>query len=189
MLLSYNELLKLVEHGVIDAPIENINSSSIDLTFGDELMLEDNTVNVDLDGAIMPPSIIDLDAKQSPSMKPYKMSENGYVVSPGEFFLATTKETFNLPNDIVAEFVLKSSQARSGLFHALAGYCDPGWNGSKLTMEFQNVCRNHSLLIKPGAKCGQVKFYRVAEVPEDKSYAVVGQYNNQQSVQASKGIR
>lgn len=188
-LLSYTELLELVQSGVINAPVDNINSSSIDLTFGDELMLEDNTINIGLDGSILPPCVVDLDAKKSPRMKPYKMHEAGYVVSPGEFFLATTQETFNLPNDIVAEFVLKSSQARSGLFHALAGYCDPGWNGSKLTMEFQNVCRNHSLLIKPGAKCGQVKFYRVTEVPADKSYAVVGQYNGQQSVQVSKGVR
>lgn len=177
-LLSYNELVKLVEQGVIDAPIENINSSSIDLTLGDEIKTEHQF-----------PVIIDLANKKSATMIDYTMDEAGYVVSPGEFFLATTRETFNLPNDIVAEFVLKSTQARNGMLHALAGYCDPGWHNSKLTMEFYNGLRFQSLLIRPGMKCGQVKFYRVEEVPEHASYAVVGQYNNQTSVTASKGIR
>ena len=180
-LLSYTELCELVEQGVIDAPIEHINSSSIDVTFGDSIMLE----KISAIGL----KVIDLSKKESPDMYEIRMDHAGFIIDPGRFFLATTKETFNLPNDIVAEFVLKSSQARSGLFHALAGYCDPGWHGSKLTMEFQNVCRFHTLLIKPGMKCGQVKFYRVRPVPDHASYAAVGQYNNQTSVTASKGIR
>jgi dCTP deaminase len=178
-LLSYNELVSLVESGVIDAPIENINSSSIEVTFGHEIMIEDNFI----------PCCVDLSKKKIPNMKTIQMQDEGFIIEPGQWFLATTQETFNLPNDIVAEFVLKSSQARSGLNHLLAGYCDPGWNNSKLTLEFHNVNRWHSLLIKPGIKAGQVKFYRVKEVPENKSYAVVGQYNNQTSVTASKGIR
>ena len=177
-LLSYLELVDLVEKGVIDAPMENINSSSIDVTLGDTLLIEAKL-----------PILIDLPEKKSAVFHELVMTEEGYIVSPGEFFLATTRETFNLPNDIVAEFVLKSSQARNGMLHALAGYCDPGWHNSKLTMEFYNGLRYQSLRIKPGMKCGQVKFYRVSEVPQDKSYATVGQYNNQQSVQASKGIR
>lgn len=177
-LLSYNELVKLVEEGVIDAPIENINSSSIDVTLGDTLLVE-----------VPVPNLIDLPEKKSAVMHELVMDENGYIVSPGEFYLATTRETFNLPNNIVAEYVLKSSQARNGMLHALAGYCDPGWHDSKLTMEFYNGLRYQSHLIKPGMKCGQVKFYRVEEVPADKSYSVTGQYNGQQSVTASKGIR
>jgi len=39
-LLSYNELVKLVEDGVINEPIENINSSSIDLTLDRYVMYE-----------------------------------------------------------------------------------------------------------------------------------------------------
>ncbi len=181
-LISYIELCELIEQGVIDAPLEHVNSSSIDLTFGNSIMLEKIT-------GVSGSKIVDLSKKESPDMYEIDMGEVGFVIDPGRFFLATTQETFNLPNNLVAEFVLKSSQARSGLFHALAGYCDPGWHGSKLTMEFQNVNRYHSLLIKPGMKCGQVKFYRVTPVPEHASYAVTGQYNHQKSVQASKGIR
>lgn len=178
-LLSYNELVTLVTAGVINAPFENINSSSIELTLGHEIMIEDESCF----------GCIDLSQKEFPAMKTITMQEHGFIIQPEQWFLATTQETFNLPNDIVAEFVLKSSQARSGLNHLLAGYCDPGWSNSKLTLEFQNVNRAHSLLIKPGIKAGQVKFYRVDPVPEHKSYSVTGQYNNQSSVTASKGIR
>ncbi len=40
-----------------------------------------------------------------------------------KLILLASKETFNLPHDICAQFALKSSLARKGLFHALAGWC------------------------------------------------------------------
>ena len=40
-------------------------------------------------------------------------------------------DSFNLPNDISCQFVLKSSRAQSGLNHLLAGWCDPGWHGKQ----------------------------------------------------------
>jgi len=38
-------------------------------------------------------------------------------------------------------------------------------------------------------KIGQIKFYRVEEVPDEANYANTGQYNGQSKVQQSKGIR
>jgi len=63
-----------------------------------------------------------------------RTEEDPYYLAPSEFVLAETIETFNLPDDISAQFVLKSSRAREGLNHLLAGWCDPGWHGSKLTL-------------------------------------------------------
>lgn len=181
MLLSYNKLIKLVSSNIIDSPIENINGASIDITLGDEIMVENNSQGIT--------STVDLKSKGSLLMISVNLTEQGYRLSPGEFILASTKETFNLPNDITCEYKLKSSLARSGLQHMLAGWCDPGWNNSKLTLELKNVSRYHHLLIKPGMKIGQMVFFACEAVPEEHSYANKGQYNNQDRVTENKGLR
>jgi dCTP deaminase len=132
----------------------------------------------------------DLGNKKNISLELVELKEGEMLVlKPGQVCLAETQEAFNLPNNIVAEFVLKSSQARNFLGHELAGYADPGFHNSVLTMEFKNDSQHGFLIMEPGKKVGQCKFYEVDEVPEDKSYAVVGQYNNCSSVSESLGIR
>lgn len=188
-LLSYTELCELIERGVIEAPMCNVNPASIEVTLGDYIMVEKKPawyqqfVNL-----IFGDNAIRLYQKESINLE-RKYIGNGYVLKPGEFILASTVETFNLPNDIVAEYICKSSMCRNGLNHLLAGYADPGFHNSKLTLELKNESRYHDLMIMPTQKIGQLKMYRVNDVPEDKSYAVTGQYNNQDCVQESKGIR
>lgn len=176
-LLSYNELLRLIAEGLIDAPIDNVNAASIDLTLGNEIMVCTSSVDV-----------VDLANKENISLKSYRMTDDGYVIAPNEFILATTREWFDLSlrNDISAEYKLKSSMARNGLAHLLAGFADSGWSGN-LTLEFKNVS-HQPLRIRPGMKCGQMIFMRHAPVPSHASYSVKGQYNGQAGVQASKGI-
>jgi len=179
-LISYNQLLHLVQSGMIDAKPDHINGASIDITIGNRILVEENTMHG---------SVIDLKEKESPNMKEVIIGEQGYILLPDDFILATSVETFNLPDNIAAEYKLKSSLARSGLQHLLAGWCDPGWNNSKLTLELTNVTQYHGLLIKPGMKIGQMVFFGCEPVPSDQSYAVKGQYNSQQTVTANKGVR
>jgi len=179
-LISYTQLLHLVHTGVIDAKPENINGASIDITIGDRILVERNTVIG---------SVIDLKEKESLNMKEVLILSEGYLLLPGDFILASSAETFNLPNNIAAEYKLKSSLARSGLQHLMAGWCDPGWSNSKLTLELTNVTQYHSLIIKPGMKIGQMVFFSCEPVPSDQSYAVKGQYNSQETVTGNKGLR
>jgi dCTP deaminase len=132
--------------------------------------------------------MVDLSSKESPEMLPHSMSENGISLNPGQFILASTMEIFNLPDNIACEFKLKSSVARSGLNNMLATWCDPGWHGSKLTLELKNDCEHHALLLRPGMKIGQMIFYRVHPVPDEHSYAIKGRYNRTDTVTASKGV-
>lgn len=68
--------------------------------------------------------------------------------------------------------------------------CDPGWNGSKLTLELKNVSRFHKLILRPNMPIGQMVFFRHdVPVPHEESYAVRGQYNNQSHVTQAKGLR
>lgn len=178
MLLSYHELRELIQSGVIDADPENINGASIDLTLANQVLVETDSL----------PKFISLKDKQTPRMEIVEIQEYGFPLMPGDFILASTQETFHLPNDIAAEFKLKSSVARAGLNHCLAGFADPGWNNARLTLELKNELKYHTLLLKPGIKIGQMIFYRVKPVPEQHSYAIKGRYNNTITVAASRGV-
>jgi len=178
-LVSYTDLLYLVSTGVIDAKPEHINGASIDISIGDRILVED----INMSG-----SVVDLKEKESLNMKEFTIPEQGYLLLPGEFVLASSAETFNLPNWVAAEYKLKSSLASSGLRRLMVGWCDPGWN-SKLTLELTNATQHRSLLIKPGMKIGQMVFFACKPVPSDQSYAVKGQYNSQETVTANKGVR
>lgn len=178
MLLSYYELHELIKSGVIDADPENVNGASIDLTLADKVLIEG-----------MPSgNFVSLKEKQTPNMRELIIPDSGFALFPGDFALASTRELFNLPNDIAAEFKLKSSVTRAGLNHCLAGFADHGWNNARLTLELKNELKNHTLLLKTGMKIGQMIFYRVNPVPDQHSYAAKGRYNNTTTVTASKGV-
>lgn len=178
MLLSYNELVELVDRGVIDSPRELINGASIDVRLDGTLLIERFNGRV-----------IDLARKEMSDMGEHKIDDLGYALRPGEFVLASTVETFNLPNDIACEFKLKSSAARVGLNNMLATWCDPTWHNSKLTLELHNCNRFHPILLRAGMKIGQMIFYRCSSrVPNQNSYRVNGRYNDTAIVTASKGV-
>lgn len=131
---------------------------------------------------------VDFAKKQPLSMQEIDITE-GYIMYPGESVLAHSVEVFNLPHHITAEYRLKSSMARVFLEHLHAGWCDPGWHGSVLTLEFSNMSRFHPLILRAGEKCGQVMFYEHEEVPAERSYTYRGQYNGDTSVSGSKGVK
>lgn len=172
MLLSYIEICELIERNIISgAKYENVNSSSLDITLGSTILRENTGTSISLQN------------KESLHMEKEHLP---YALIPGEFVLASSKEVFNLPNMISAEYKLKSSMARIGLEHLNAGWCDAGWHGSVLTLELKNMTRFHHLLLSEGDKIGQIVFFRHTEVPADKSYAVRGRYNNDLQAQGAK---
>lgn len=181
MLLTYNELIDLVDSGAIEGvPRENINGASIDLTLGDEFMVE-----VPAEGPMT--YCVRLADKERPNMRVVRGTQ---YLAPGQFCLAHTRERFNLPLDVAGHYMLKSSLARSGLQHLFAGFADPGWHGSTLTLELVNVLQYHTLVLEPGMKIGQMVFWRGSSpVPHEHSYAARGQYNQTETVTQSKGLR
>lgn len=180
-LLSYNQLVDLVEKGVI-GPIEHdqINAASIDVRLGSDLVIE----KLNLPGYA---PAVDIKKREVFPSETVDMGITGYYdLKPGEFILAHTVEVFNLPMDICAEFKLKSSGARTGLENALATWCDNGWSGSVLTLELKNLLQYHPIRLTPGMLVGQMIFYRTEPVPVDRSYKVRGRYNNDTSAQTVK---
>jgi len=180
-ILSYTEIIDLIEDGVIEnADYECVNSASLDLHLGSTLLLEGNV-------GFGPDNLKYLNKKSALTHETLVLEAGGkYVMAPGEFILASTREIFNLPNNISAEYKLKSSMARLGLDHLNAGWCDAGWNGSVLTLELKNTTQRHRIVLTDGDKIGQIVFYRHKEVPLDKSYATRGSYNNDKQAQGVK---
>jgi dCTP deaminase len=181
MLLSYHHLHHIVNTGILEnAKVENINPASIDVCLGNTILRESPKF-------VEP---VDLQAKESINFQTLTLDdEEIYTLKPGEFILAQTIEVFNLPNHIAGEFRLKSTAARNGLDQSLAVWLDPGWNGSVLTIELKNISRYHSLILRPGMKIGQVVFFQCFPVPDEHSYAVKGQYNNDKTTQAGKELK
>lgn len=170
-LLSWSELTRLVSTGIIEgSSIELVNSSSIDIRMGNTILRESYPGN----GAM-----VHLDKKDKLFTEKVTLKEDDeYVLMPGEFILASSLERFNLPLNISAEYKLKSSMARIGLEHLNAGWCDAGWHGSVLTLELRNMTSRHGIVLKPGVRIGQIVFFSHDPVPESRSYAVRGSYNN-----------
>lgn len=181
-LLSYLELVELAREGVIEGVNEDaINSASIDIHLGNKILVERKNLSQG------PDSIKWLNKKSSLEMEPVNLGSDGvYVLAPGEFILAQSREIFHLPNTISAEYKLKSSMARLGLEHLNAGWCDAGWNGSVLTLELKNMTEKHRIAITVGDRIGQVVFFAHKPVPQNRSYATRGSYNNDKQVQGVK---
>lgn len=168
-ILADHEINALAIKGMVqNYKIDLINPASIDLRLGNMVMLESVTSH----------QMIPLDIS-------HYTVEHPYELVPGQFILAQTMETFNMPEDIAGLFFLKSSRAREGYENLHAGYADPGWHGSALTLELKNARQLQPLPIYPGLKIGQMVFFRMSSEPAI-SYADVGHYNNDASVSASK---
>ncbi len=114
---------------------------------------------------------------------------NPFLVDPGEWILAHTQELITLPLNLEAEVCLRSSAARAGWQHALAGYVDPGWGvgvgGGRLTLEFQNVRRFATLPVYPGQQLCQLRIRQLSEIPQ-KGYDQTGRYQGDKSVNTNQ---
>jgi dCTP deaminase len=145
-----------------------VNPASLDVRLGDQLLIE---------------------SVEGPELKPYPLSqhskEDPYWLRPGQFVLGCTLERFHLTSDIGAQFLLKSSRAREGLAHLLAGWIDPGFHGV-LTLELHNVRQLQAQPLWPGMRVGQVVFDYLASQPQ-RSYAETGRYLGDTTVQESRG--
>ena len=97
MLIPDHEIERLCKQHAMVTPFdpEQLNPASYDVTLGTRIMIE------------VP------DTPQLQIVDIFGHSEaDPYWINPGEFFLAETREIFNLPDHVGAQFVLKSSRAR-----------------------------------------------------------------------------
>ena len=150
MVLSDGEILRLMEKRELTIePLEDgqIQPASVDITLGNTFsILEDS-----------PDGIIDLNKEVR-----YKVvTTDKYLLLPGQFVLATTKEYIALPDDLTAFVEGRSSWGRLGLFIQNAGWVDPGFEG-EITLELFNANRC-AIELHAGYRIGQLVFARMQE--------------------------
>lgn len=158
MVLSDREIKDIITHKhplVEPCNFDNIGPASIDLTLADDFV-DESGVRTRLEDGL-----------------------NAFNILPGEFWLMSTKETINVPNNMVAVVKGKSSLACKGLMIECAGFIDPSFSG-QITLEVKNLNKEKILSLTPGMKICQVVFLKMNEPAENPYSAENGHhYQNQ----------
>lgn len=170
MILSDKTILSMIQNKqLVITPIdeEQIQPASVDIRLG-------NTFSIVEDSA---DGVIDLEQEIT-----YKtMKSETYILLPGQFVLATTKEYVQLPDHITAFVEGRSSLGRMGLFIQNAGWVDPGFEG-EITLELFNANRC-AIKLHAERRVGQLVFARMDE-PALHPYR--GKYQGQRGATGSR---
>lgn len=103
-----------------------------------------------------------------------------FILAPGTFCLATTKEGVKLPGDLAAFVQGRSSIGRVGLQVQNAGFVDPGFYGH-ITLELKNDSP-YEIALRPGYPVAQLVFIRTQCV----TTLYNGKYNGQVEATGSR---
>lgn len=169
MILSDGEIREYLDSLRLDIyPIEDIQiqPASVDIRLGDTFcIVDDHNSTIRLGDEVN-----------------YKIiHQDKYTLLPGQFVLATTMETFVLPNDLTAFVEGRSSLGRLGLFIQNAGWVDPGFEG-EITLELFNASR-FAIELQAGCRVGQLVF---AKMEKDAVNPYCGKYQGQRGATGSR---
>ena len=96
-----------------------------------------------------------------------------HLIMPGEFFLGSTLEWVNIPENILGRLDGKSTLGREGiLIHATAGFIDPGFKGN-IVLEIKNLS-DKPVDLRKFNTIAQISFEELKNKPEK----VYGERNN-----------
>ena len=170
MILSDKTIKAMLAEGTLGIePIdeEQIQPASVDIRLGDSFSIVEDSSS----------GIITMDKEIS-----YKtIPTDTYLLLPGQFVLATTKEYFRLPDDLTAFVEGRSSLGRMGLFIQNAGWVDPGFEG-EITLELFNANRC-AIELKAGRRVGQLVFAKMDDKAENPYR---GKYQGQRGATGSR---
>ena len=137
MILSDRDIKKaLLNKTIIVTPAPNLDtqlgSCSLDLRLGNTFRVfhQQNIAFID------PNNIIDTNTFMTEITK---KDDEPFILQPGDFVLAITKEIVSLPDTIVGRLEGRSSLGRLGIVvHSTASVVDPGWNAG-IVLELGNL--------------------------------------------------
>lgn len=170
MILSDKTITKMLGEGTLEiTPLteSQIQPASVDIRLGDTFSIVEDSCE----------GIITLNN----NIKYKTIKTDTYILLPGQFVLATTKEFISLPNDLTAFVEGRSSLGRMGLFIQNAGWVDPGFKG-EITLELFNANRC-AIELKAGRRVGQLVF---AKMDETALHPYNGKYQGQTGATGSK---
>jgi len=108
------------------------------------------------------------------------------IVYPGDFYIANTKESFDIPDYILGKLTGRSSVARLGInVHQTAGLFDPGFNAPDGVLEISNV-GSRPVKLKPGMRIAQMTFHELKEPSNSPYNDEDNKYQGQEGVTKSR---
>lgn len=159
MVLSDRDIVKALNEGRIridPAPDleKQLGSVSVDFRLGNTFMVFEHSRNSHIDprnpqsiGEAMRTILVD--------------DDDSFIMQPGDFALASTKELLELPDDLLGRLEGRSSIARLGItVHSTAAVFEPGWIGTA-TMELSNLGRM-PVALYPGMRICAFSFETVS---------------------------
>ena len=159
MVLSDRDIVRALEEGrikITPAPdlSRQLGSVSVDFRLGTTFMVFEHSRH----------SFIDPRHPQSigEAMRTIEVSEDEpFIMQPGDFALASTMESLELPDDLLGRLEGRSSIARLGItVHSTAAVFEPGWVGTA-TMELSNLGRM-AVALYPGMRICAFSFETVS---------------------------
>ena len=191
MILADRDIKQALDAGrikITPAPdlATQLGSVSIDFRLGGTFMVFEHSRHSFIDPR-QPQSIGD-------AMRTIEVAEDDrFIMQPGDFALASTIESLELPDDLLGRLEGRSSIARLGItVHSTAAVFEPGWIGTA-TMELSNLGRM-PVALYPGMRICSFSFEQVSspvEVPyrlkRNAKYA--GQVTPRASLLAEEGRR
>jgi dCTP deaminase len=131
---------------------KNLQPSSVDVHLGDTIRYTQYThENHHIDPYNVGPELtVEVD-----------IPDEGYVLYPRRFVLATTSECLTLSGELASRLEGRSSLGRMGLsIHATAGFIDPGFSG-QVTLEM-SIQGTLPILLRKGMPIGQLCFFKMS---------------------------
>ena len=156
-----------------------LGSCSVDLRLGNSFRVFNHSVFPYIDPNSSKP-ITDM-------MKEVKVKKGqSFILQPGDFVLATTMESFKLPDNLLARLEGRSRLGRLGIVvHSTASIFEPGWDGV-VVMELGNLGRM-PVALYPGMRVCALTFEELTspvDVPYNKKKSA--KYINQTTPLPSK---
>lgn len=159
MILSDRDIVAALDSGRIridpapDLGVQ-LGSVSVDFRLGTTFMVFEHSRHSFIDPR-QPQSIGD--AMRTIEVAP----DEPFIMQPGDFALASTMESLELPDDLLGRLEGRSSIARLGItVHSTAAVFEPGWIGTA-TMELSNLGRM-AVALYPGMRICAFSFEQVS---------------------------
>ncbi|MFA5459376.1 MAG: dCTP deaminase [Bacilli bacterium] len=166
-MLSGEEIINQIKEGnIVIEPYDekNVGANSYYVHLGDELVIYEEEV---------------LECKRPNKTKTIKIPEEGYVIQPGELYLARTVE-YTETNNFVPLLNGRFSLAALGItIHITAGFGDNGFKG---TWTLEIFCIK-PVRIYPNMRVGQLAYFPVIG---EGNIKYKGKYLNQKDITPSK---
>jgi dCTP deaminase len=159
-----------------DFKLQNLQSSSYDITITNKIDVFQNKIHK-----------IRLDNKEDVDDASVEVDISlGYDLKPSEYILVRVDEWINMPNDLCARIMPRTTFTRIGLIVS-SQYFNPSYSG-KVQLGLYNTT-NSVIEIKPNLKIGQIVFETLHGVPnEDNLYCNKGnsKYQNEKGSVGSR---